>query len=109
LRLNEGSYYEYNAASIINTSISYPSVYFKNVSYTSDSELTVCPVSTFMSTSDGNCYLDPVQYVDGAIYPVYDSASSTLFWYFSAEESVMMDSSVIGSIKTSWIFSDLNT
>jgi hypothetical protein len=60
LRLNVGSYNEFNLMKIVNPSGNYLDVNMTEIIYVSDSELSLCPVGTYLG-SDSKCYQNPVQ------------------------------------------------
>ena len=57
LRLNEGGYKEINFANHFNKSVP-KEVKSDGVIYMSDSDLVICPISTYII--NGKCYLNPV-------------------------------------------------
>jgi hypothetical protein len=55
LRLNVGSYNEFNLMKIVNSNANYSDVNMTEVLYVSDYELSLCPVGTYLG-SDSKCY-----------------------------------------------------
>ncbi|CDW85845.1 UNKNOWN [Stylonychia lemnae] len=103
LKLNIGQYNEMNFMQVSNPQINYPAVNLTDVLYVSDSELTICPVNTYLGI-DKKCYQNPIQTIQANIYT--EIIDSELNYVFSANESVIMSSTGGQNIQYQWIFDD---